>query len=118
MPKNIVKKTIGYNNVGDLVSQFNLYHLTTERAPIKGESYQDIKINEGFKINAVKEIVELIGGHKQTRERVGFKIRNEPQHHWFADRFVFNSHRNKWEYITGQSQKDEMKKIRLHFNKQ
>ena len=119
MPKNIVKTihTIGYDNVAKLVHQFNMRHLTTERAPIKskGESYQDIRISEGFRINAVNELVELIGGYSETRDKVRFKLRNEPQHHWFADRFVFNVHRNKWEYIDGQDGRREKQMIRNYF---
>lgn len=106
---------IGYANVEKLVHQFNLGHLTCERAPIKGSTHEDIRLREGFRINSIKEIVNLIGGHKRTREIVGFNLRNEPIHDWFAKRFVYSPQLRKWEYVGGQDYKGELQDIRNHF---
>lgn len=121
MPKNIVKKihTIGYDNVEELVNQFNMHHLTCERTSIKteGRGYQDIKIDETFRNNAINELVELVGGHKKTRDKVRFQLRNEPQHTWFADRFVYEGIKRGWVYIDGQDGRREKQMIRNYFNR-
>lgn len=122
MPINVKKviRTIGYNNVKELVGQFNMHHLTCERAPIKtdGRGYQDIKIDETFRNNAIDELVELVGGHKKTRDKVRFQLRNEPQHAWYSIRFVYCPKRRKWEYIDAQDGAYEKQWIRNYFNKQ
>lgn len=107
----VMNERTAYN----IVSQFTLEHLTTGRVPILGNGWTDVKIEEEFKNRSINEIVELIGGHQKTRDKVRFQLRNEPQHAWFADRFVYEGIKRGWVYIDGQDGKYEKQHVRNHF---
>lgn len=108
---------INQNNVGKKIMQFNLEHLTCERANIIGVGWENIKIDPEFKEKAIDEIVELLGGRQATKDRIRFVIKNTPVHAWFASRIYFNASRQRWEYIAGQDYPREITEIRNQLKK-
>ncbi|WP_294203083.1 hypothetical protein [uncultured Chryseobacterium sp.] len=114
MAKKII---ITEKNVSEKVKQFNAGNLTTGRAYIIGEGWQDIQIDEAFYNKSIGEIVALIGGRPETAAKVKFKLRNEPFHHWSASRFVWEESLQRWAYIAGQDYPAEITQIRNFLKK-
>lgn len=113
-----MKKTlITRENVSEKVEHFTAQHLSLERAPIIGIGWEDIVIEEGFRDSSFHQITEIIGGTAKTKKIVLFRLRNEPFHHWSAQRFSFNVTSQEWEYTAGQSEDQELKAIRKDLSK-
>jgi hypothetical protein len=109
--------TINAGNVETKVNQFTLENLTTERACLIGEGWENIKIDPDFKKDSVEQIVELIGGRQATKDRIKFVIRNTPVHAWFCSRIIYEADRKKWVYVAGQDHKGELQQIRNELKK-
>lgn len=105
-------KTINTKNVSKLVTQFSLSNLSTERAHLINSGWENIKVDESFKSDAINQIVELLGGRQKTKDRIKFVIKNNPLHTWYADRIIFDANRNRWVYVAGQDYPTEITEIR------
>lgn len=100
-------------NVAKKVNEFNLENLTTSRACLIGLGWENIKIEESFYNASIDELVKIIGGREKTKNRIKFILRNTPlSSHWFSRRFIFEAKRNKWCYVAGQCEADEIPQIR------
>lgn len=110
-------KTITRKNVSQRITQFNAEHLTTARANIKNDGWQNIKIENGFHQESINEIIALIGGRNKTQKIMKLKLENEPFHHWSATRFIYDYNNQQWKYVAGQDYNSEMKEIRKYFAK-
>src|SRR5690606_2600383 len=107
-------QTISKDNVTNLVKQFNLEHLTTGRAPLIGQGWSDIEIDESFFNESIEQIIGLLNIREaQNLNKVRFKLRNEPMYAWFASFFHWDEHRQGWTYTAGQDYTAEIKSIRL-----
>lgn len=112
-----MKTLITANNAGTVTQQFNANHLTTERAPIIGQGWEDIEIDEDFFYESIDQIVNLIGGQAKTMQKIRYTLRSQKFNHWSADRFIWSNSRKRWEYCAGQDQPLEMKEIRKYLTK-
>lgn len=110
-------KTITRKNISKRIYQFNAEHLTTKRANIKNEGWQNIKIENEFYENSINEITTLIGGKNTTQKIVKLKLKNEPFHHWGFTRFIFDYETKTWRYIPGQDYNSEIRAIRKYLSK-
>lgn len=103
---NITKRTV------KKVNQFTLENLNHERACIEGKGWSDIKVEENFRDESFKRIVDLLGGRKDTKETILFKLRNQPLSHWGLQRFIYDVKYNRWSYCAGQDYTGEIAQIR------
>jgi hypothetical protein len=109
--------TINEKNVAKLVRQFTLHNLTTERVNIIGQGWTDIKIDPDFKEKSIDQIINILGGHQKTKDRIKFVIKNTPISGWYSDRIVFEPAVNRWVYIAGQDHPKEINEIRNDLKK-
>lgn len=112
-----MKTLITQQNVSKKIEQFNAGHLINGRAPIIKKGWADIKIEETFFDLSIDKIVELIGGRATTMQTVRFRLRNEPLHAWFSERFIYSVERKTWTYCAGQDYTAEIREIRKYLTK-
>lgn len=104
--------TINKNNAIEKVNNFTLYNMLTKRVNIVGEGRQSVEIDEQFFNESIDQIVSLIGGRKQTREKIKHTLSNKIVTDWFTKRITFCKHTNKFDYTAGQNYPAELQSIR------
>jgi hypothetical protein len=110
-------KTINKKNIDKITHQLSLYNISSERAYIIGKGWNNIKIQESFKNESFKEIVNLLGGTQKTKTKILFNLKNTPVYGWFTERIIFDNHLQRWVYIAGQDCPKEKQEIRNQLKK-
>ena len=110
-------KTIRKNNIAKNISQFTLENLTTSRAYLIATGWQDIKVDKDFMNESIDQIIDLLGGHHNTKKAIRYTLNNTPVYGWYAQRIVFEPLINKWVYIAGQDYPSELRTIRKELTK-
>lgn len=113
-------KTINQNTALTLVEQFNLGHLCNGRAPLISGGWSDVRIDPRFRESAIDAVISLLNIRKDANaQHVRYKLRNEPLHTWFANRFVYVQHNgvSRWQYVAGQDYTTEIANIRRELYK-
>lgn len=99
-------------NTLNKVNNFSLYNMLTKRVNINGEGWQPVEIDPQFFNDSINQIVSLIGGRKETKEKIKHILSNNIVTGWFTERITFCKHTNKFDYIAGQNYPAELQSIR------
>lgn len=99
-------------NTLEKVNNFTLYNMLTKRVNINGEGWQHVEIDEQFFNESINQIVSLIGGRKETKEKIKHILSNNIVTGWFTERITFCKHTNKFDYTAGQNYPAELQSIR------
>ena len=105
-------------NVSDKVLQFNLENLNHNRASINGIGWTDIVVDETFKAESLRKIVDIIGGREATKAKVLHNLTSNKVNGWFMQRFIYMPKHDIWTYCAGQDYVGEITSIRRKLSTQ
>jgi hypothetical protein len=95
-------------------NQVTAQQLLNGRINTTSKGWTDVKITEELKNNIVEQLVEIIGGHRKTKEAIENALKFRNVQHWALSRMIVEDYGNgaNIRYCTGQDQPTEMQQTR------
>lgn len=107
-----------YKNIQNLakkVNQLTAYTLISQSAYINEIGWTSI--NNLMTEDVARDIVNVLGGHTATKEKIVQVLTTQKFSAWYLERIIYESKRKCWTYCAGQNYPAELQQIRNELKK-
>jgi len=95
-------------------NQLTAQQVINKRVYIKADNWQAVEFTPEFMDHFNKDILNVIGGHQQTRARLRSVLEYSKPQHWALSRIFLNDYGTgpRWGYCAGQDYTAELQQLR------
>lgn len=100
-------------------NQLTAQQVINKRVYIKADNWQAVEFTPEFMDHFNKDILNVIGGHQQTRARLRSVLEYSKPQHWALARIILNDYGQgaRFTYCAGQDHPAELQQLRNYLKK-